>query len=93
MRLVKDAQTREDQDIAFQKISDAGVLIAPAHGFGGWIQSCKNSEAFGWARITVAIPVDKLMSALDKIEVALGLQEKVALRRAETDTYKQRKSN
>lgn len=91
-RLLSNAQTKEEQDAAFQKISDAGVVVAPAHGFGGWVDCCQESQKYGWARITVAVPLGQLMMALDKIGNALGFQQEGLLLSDSEQPWKRRKA-
>ena len=91
-RLIKNAKTLEEQDAALQKINEAGVVVAPALGFGGWAGCFKESQSYGWTRITIAVPIDQLMLALDKIGMALGYQEEELYPLAGTQSWKRHKA-
>lgn len=75
-RLAREARNRSDEILMVQNLSNAGVLVTPGTGLGGWGSWGNEAQVSGWARITFAVPMAQLREGLDKIGRVLGFGDK-----------------
>ncbi|KAF2262724.1 PLP-dependent transferase [Lojkania enalia] len=59
-KLGKNLASADEEAAFFTKLKDAGVMVSPGRFYG--------DREFGWARIMIAVPIDVVTKALDKIE-------------------------
>lgn len=76
MKLVKQASNLKEEDEGLEKLKQGGVVVSRLRGFAGWKEVSDNQNHFGWARMTVAVPMERLLDALDRIADAMKYEEK-----------------
>lgn len=76
MKLVKQASNLEEEDEGLEKLKQGGVVVSRLRDFAGWKEVSDNQNHFGWVRMTVAVPMERLLDALDRIADAMKYEEK-----------------
>lgn len=64
-RIMREAQTWEEEDEAIACLKEAGVMLSPGRAY----HVCEGDK--GWARITFAVKSEVLESALQRLEAGL----------------------
>lgn len=75
MKLVKYAGSLEEENEGLERLKQAGVMVSRLRGFGGWKGFSGNLNYYGWVRMTVAVPEDRLLDALDRIAKTMKYEE------------------
>ncbi|KAF4335432.1 1-aminocyclopropane-1-carboxylate synthase 1 [Fusarium beomiforme] len=75
VKLVKQAQNLEQEEAGLERLKEVGVMVARLRGFGGWKEFSGDLNYYGWVRIIVAIPKDRLVDALDRIADAMKYEQ------------------
>ncbi|EWG55289.1 hypothetical protein FVEG_17491 [Fusarium verticillioides 7600] len=76
VKLVKDAETLEEENEGLERLKQAGVMVSRLRGFGGWKGFSGNLNYYGWVRMTVAVLKDRLLDALNRIADIMKYEEK-----------------
>ncbi|CCT69461.1 related to 1-aminocyclopropane-1-carboxylate synthase 1 [Fusarium fujikuroi] len=76
VKLVTQASNLEEEDEGLEKLKQAGVVVSRLRDFAGWKDISDNLNHFGWVRMTVAVPMERLLDTLDRIADALKYEEK-----------------
>jgi aspartate/methionine/tyrosine aminotransferase len=75
VKLVKYAGSLEEENEGLERLKQAGVMVSRLRGFGGWKGFSGNLNYYGWVRMTVAVPEDRLLDALDRIAKTMKYEE------------------
>ncbi|KAF4948216.1 hypothetical protein FGADI_9808 [Fusarium gaditjirri] len=75
VKLVKLAKNLEEEDEGLEKLKQAGVVVSRLGSFAGWKEMSGNQNHFGWVRMTVAVPAERLLDALDRIAATFKYEE------------------
>jgi len=59
-KIAPHAYSAEDEEEAVQTLREAGVIVAGGHRY--------HTDQHGWARLTFAVPEERLREALRRIE-------------------------
>ncbi|KAF5581612.1 1-aminocyclopropane-1-carboxylate synthase 1 [Fusarium pseudocircinatum] len=76
VKLVKHAESLEEENEGLERLKQAGVMVSRLRGFGAWKGFSGNLNYYGWVRMTVAVPEGTLLDALDRIADTMKYEEK-----------------